>query len=182
MSASLSPVSPILVSTSMSNYTMAAVTAVGFTSIESWDWTLTPLDGAKEDVVEDNFIVTVSGGTLTFDYHSSVGLFPMLYVDYIRPSMEVVRVSDFGELPEPKDSPEIVTAIPDSKNIQEWNLTVTVTGMEVVESEGGDGSGGTTAPTTQPVTVTQTYLIEIEANFNVMRNRLLEELDKRKRY
>lgn len=182
MSASLSPVSPILISTSMTNYTVATVTAVGFTSIESWDWSLTPLDGAKEDVVEDNFIVTVSGSTLTFDYHSSVGLFPMVYVDYVTPAMSVIRVNDFSELPEPKDSPEISAAIPDPRNIQEWNLTVTVSGQEVVESGGGDGSGGATAPTTQPVTVTQTYLIEIEANFNVMRNRLLEELDKRKRY
>lgn len=161
--ASLSPeATDPLIETDQDVYTDATVSA-DFT-VESWDWDITGVGTAPDDV-SDNFDVTPSGNTLLVEYVDSVGLFNPEYIDYRDPDQNGVRIFTWDDLPIPSQSPDMVAMIEDDIEMLEWTLSVTATGTDAEDN---------------PVSASESYTIRILHNYDVSRDLLTQAVEDRK--
>ena len=154
----LVPAGGVLLETTELEYTSEIVTATGFSVVSSWAWSLSP--SANEGV---NFNFAGAGFLFTADYFSALGLFPLRQLDYLTPGRERVVINSFAELPPPAESPDIVYMEEDDKDLMEWELTVTATGLDA-------GS---------PAAATETYILRVFANYDTSKNELMEALNAR---
>lgn len=164
--AALIPPGGTLIETPEDVFISETILADGFIQITSWDWEFIPVDNANPDVVPDNFTFDETDLSLTVNYHDNIGLFPVQYIEYVTPGVQVVRIFDQDELPDPKDSPELCTVRSDGRNFQTWNLIVSVTGL----SDEGE------------TTVTETYIVIVDANYNGIRDWIIDKVQEREGY
>lgn len=178
--ATLIPASGVrIIDTLMTNYKTGTITT-DLTS-PSWEWTITALDNAPSNVIDRNISVIVGSG-IVINYFDKVGLYPIEELGYVTPSLEVVSINALGELPEdPRLSPRIFKYIVDGKNYMEWRVDVTVTGTEITETEGGGGNGGG-GTTSREVTLSGSYIVYVEVDYDEHKNILRGLLDERSRF
>lgn len=165
MTGTLTPADlSVLISTTQDVFVDADVTAVGFDSITLWEWDIVAITPGAPDN-PPNFVVTVSDPpslTLNVSYENYDDLFALQNLRYLRPDLVPVNVSDFGDLPPPEDSPEILAMIASAVTMIVWEITVSATGDQT-------GAEGVT-------TLTYTYTINIEVNYDINRDNLLAEI------
>lgn len=161
----LVPPSSVLINTPEDVYVSETIVASGFTIIQEWDWAFTPIGNANPNVVPKNFTFDETATSLTINYYSNEDLFPLQYIEYVNPQVEVIRVNGFDDLPSTSESPDIVKMLTDGRNFQEWDLEVSVTGMSTEEGQ---------------VTISEVYRIMIRANYNGVRDQLVQEVNNRR--
>lgn len=162
----------VLINTLMSVYTTEVIS----TDLLNPEWTfeLIPLDNAPSNVLGVNFNIEASN-VIVFDYFNSSRLFPVKELSYVDNTNKAHTVNSLGDLPvDHTKSPYITRFISSDKNYFEWRLNVSVTGLE--ESDPDDGLSPTI---TLPVTLTGSYTIRIEADYNENRQILRGLLDER---
>lgn len=129
-----------------------------------WSCTITPINNAPDDIIPRNLIVNISN-VVSLNYHSSENLMPIEELDYIDDKRQLHTITSISQLPEPNKSPKITRYIVNPRPYIEYNVNVTVNGMEETET-GGGGNGGGSSTTQSPVTLHGTYTIRIVSNFN----------------
>lgn len=161
--ASLEPPSGMALTSTEFVYTQDTIEAVGFSSV-SWSWSLSEVSPTPSNTEGKNIIITPQGMSLILEYVSEEDLFPLISVEYLfnQDSTTREKVDDFADIP--SDSSDIVRMEEDRKSWCDWILTVTATGTDT---------------SSNPATATGTYDIRIYSNYDISRDKLKSEVNKR---
>lgn len=161
--ASLSPESGMALTSTEFVYTHDTIEAVGFSSV-SWSWQLNEVNPTPSGTEGKNIIITPSGMSLRIEYVSEEDLFPLVSVEFLFDQDKTTRdmVDDFSDVPE--GASDIVRMEEDRKSWCDWVLSVTASGTDT---------------SSNPAVATGTYDIRIFANYDVSRDKMLEEVNKR---
>lgn len=162
--ASLSPSGGQLIETTELDFMTETITA-DF-QVTNWSFVLAPISPAPSGDV--NFSFSGSGNTFNASYVSEAGLFPLQFIRYLDPNAQAFDVPSWDELPEPADSPEITKMIEDTKDLLDWTLTVTATGID------------TNVAPPVPAVVVGTYDLRVFANYNTSKELLKQAVEERK--
>tara|TARA_B100000929_G_scaffold267100_1_gene235136 strand:- start:829 stop:1365 length:537 start_codon:yes stop_codon:yes gene_type:complete len=173
--ASLQPVSGVLFDTRLDQYVTRQISAVGFDSIISWEWVLVEIGDTPSETEERNITVVEVAEQLTVDYLSEEKLFPLQGISYLDAEGQQVDIGAWDLLPDPSNSPDIIAMREDTKSHCEWSLEVTVTG-EVIPPADPDALPGAPPPPPEIVSVSETYTLIVQANYDVSQQILLREL------
>lgn len=166
-----------IINTSMTSFTTGTI-STDLVNPE-WSYTLTPIDNAPDDVLGKNFNID-HHNVLTVEYFSYDHLFPIKEISYVGNSYDYHTISTISDLPEPLKSPFIYRYIIDGKNYLEWKLDVTVSGMDIVDTDDGTGTGGGVSAI--PTTLSGSYIIYINVNYDINRDILLGLLEERSKF
>lgn len=172
-----------LIDTLTSNYTTKSITTDLLTPV--WTWELVHIDNAPPeiDVIDVNFAITTSN-VLQVSYFDKINLYPIQRLSYTKTNYESVTITSLSQLPkDPLESPFIHEYRVSGKNYLEWRLDVSVTGTEIIEDDDSTGTGGTGGGSTSKlVTLSGSYIIRVNTDYNEHINILRGLLDQRKNY
>lgn len=161
--ATLSPSGGDLIETTELAFTGTTVSAVGFSEVTEWTWTLVPITAGTPDG-SGNFTIAGSGLMFAVDYVSELGLFPLQYVRYQTPERTLVEVDSWDAVPGPADAPQITKMREDTKDLVEWQLDITATGLDMSSPP-------------KPVTASGSYVLRVFANYDTSRDRLVDAIN-----
>jgi hypothetical protein len=162
--ASLSPAGGPLLETTELEFVTETITA-DF-QVDDWSFDLVPISPAPSG--DANFSFSGAGSTFDASYISEVGLFPLQFIRYLDPSAEAFQVDDWDQLPDPSESPEVVKMIEDTKDLLDWQLIVTATGID------------TNVAPPVPATVVGTYDLRVFANYDTSKELLKQAVEERR--
>lgn len=162
--ASLSPSSGDLIETTELEFVSENITA-DF-EVSDWSFDLIPLGQATSG--DQNFEFTDSGNTFTASYVNEIGLFPLQLIRYLDPGAMPFEVDNWDLLPPPSESPEITRMIEDTKDLLEWELIVTATGID------------TNVVPPAPVVIIGNYVLRVFANYDTSKDLLKQAVNERR--
>lgn len=162
--AELDPDEGFLIQTTELSFVSGTITAVGFSEVSEWQWTLTPAE--NEDV---NFTFTPSGMQFVVEYFSELDLFPIVEIRYLDPQRNNVQISEWEQLPDPEDSPEMVRLQEDDKDLIDWDLHVKAIGLDDDSSP-------------SPAEAEGNYTLRVFANYDTSRDILIAAVENRKSF
>lgn len=165
-----------IIDTSLTSYTSGQIS----TDLDDpvWEWTLTPIGNAPDDVIDSNYTVIVTD-VITINYIDKSQLFPISRLDYITDDRQLITITNLKDLPEdPHKSPRITKYVIGNTPYIQWQLDVTVTGTETITTEPDEqGMGGGSTVTEH--TLNGSYIVNVVADNNEHINLLRGLLDER---
>ena len=147
MTVTLAPTGGELFSTFQDAFTSATITASGTDLPVTWEYSINP-------PVDDNFIVTSDGTSLTVSYVNADGLFPFT-IEYLDENEVPHVVTRWEDIPaDIANSPQIINMLASLINNKVWDISVTATDSAMATASGS-------------------YTVKVEANYTLNRDLLV---------